>query len=83
MCALLPFCVRREIRLGTMDFLDWIIFLGGIAGFIGTLMGWKAFFNEDQMSTWIERYGRQRVRTVVAIVYLVLGLFGGYMALFL
>lgn len=73
---------RREIRFGAMEFLDWIIFLGGLAGFIGTLMGWKAFLNEEQMATWIKRYGRQRVRTVVAIVYLILGLFGGYMALF-
>lgn len=66
-----------------MEILDWFIFLGGIAGFIGTLLGWKAFLNEQQMETWIKRYGRQRVRTVVAIVYLILGLLGGYMALFM
>jgi hypothetical protein len=68
-----------------MDFLfnniDWFICAGGILGFIGTVMGWKAFFNEEQMSTWVERYGLKRVRIVVAIVYLVLGFFGAVMAL--
>jgi len=72
---------RARERYWPVEILDWFIFIGGMAGFVGTLLGWKAFFNETQMETWIKRYGRDRVRGVVAIVYLILGLLGGYMAL--
>ncbi|HML24187.1 MAG TPA: hypothetical protein PKD09_21210 [Aggregatilinea sp.] len=61
--------------------IDWLICAGGILGFVGTVVGWRPVFNEEQMSTWVERYGLKRVRIVVAIVYLVLGFFGAVMAL--
>ncbi|NLX10675.1 MAG: hypothetical protein GXY36_13540 [Chloroflexi bacterium] len=63
------------------EWLDWLIFLGGIAGFFGTLLGRRAFFDEDRMEMWVTRFGRRNVQIVVAAAYLVFGLIGGYWAL--
>ena len=56
--------------------IDWLIFIFGMAGFIGTLRGWPMFYNEERMERSISRYGRQRIRTVVATFYLLFGVLG-------
>lgn len=58
--------------------IDWMILILGFAGCVGTLMGWQLFFNEERMQRILARYGRDRVRIIVALVYLVFGLMGLY-----
>jgi hypothetical protein len=58
--------------------IDWTMFLGGMLGFVGTLLRWRFFMDERRMQTVIDRFGEDRVRSLVAGVYLVLGLFGAY-----
>lgn len=58
--------------------IDWTMFLGGMLGFVGTLLRWRFFMDERRMEAVINRFGEGRVRALVAGVYLVLGLFGAY-----
>ena len=63
-----------------MDWLtviDWVVFVGGLAGFMGTLRGWHVFMDERRMYTLIDQFGERPVRWVVATGYLILGLIGG------
>jgi hypothetical protein len=66
-----------DVDLGTM--IDWAIFAGGIVGCVGTLVGWRVFWDEERMEATITRFGRRRVRVSMALVYLLFGLFGAYL----
>lgn len=49
---------------------------GGVAGFVGTLMNVKMFFDTERLAPHIERHGERRVRIVIAGVYLTFALLG-------
>lgn len=59
-----------------MGFLDWLIMLGGVAGFFGTLFRVKMFYDPERMDRYVRRFGEPRVRIVTAIVYLIFAVLG-------
>lgn len=62
-----------------MDFItlmDWALFVGGLLGFVGTLLRWRFFMDAQRMETLINMLGETRVRALVAALYLLLGLLG-------
>jgi len=62
-----------------MDFItlmDWALFVGGLLGFVGTLLRWRFFMDAQRMETLINVLGETRVRALVAALYLLLGLLG-------
>jgi hypothetical protein len=61
------------------DTLDMVIFLGGVIGFIGTLLGWRFVFDDSRTTMLVNRFGRRNVRFGVAAVYFLLALFGAYL----
>jgi hypothetical protein len=63
------------VDIATM--LDLFIFVGGLAGFIGTLRGSKFFMDESRMQTVIQWFGVRKVRLIVAAVYGVFGVLAG------
>lgn len=64
-----------------MGFLDWLIMLGGVAGFFGTLFRVKMFYDAERMDRYVRRYGEPRVRAVVAMVYLLFAVLGAALIL--
>lgn len=59
-----------------MNFLDWLIMLGGVAGFVGTLANVKMFYDVERLAPHIERHGERRVKIMVAGTYFVFALLG-------
>lgn len=59
-----------------MAFLDWLIMLGGVAGFFGTLARVKMFYDPERMDRYVRRYGESRVRLAVAVTYLIFAVLG-------
>jgi uncharacterized membrane protein YeaQ/YmgE (transglycosylase-associated protein family) len=59
-----------------VGFLDWLIMLGGVAGFFGTLLRVKMFYDPERMERYVTRYGEGRVRAVVAMAYFVFAVLG-------
>ena len=62
--------------MSLITLLDWVLFVGGLLGFVGTLRGWRFFMNAQRMETLIRVLGETRVRALVAALYLLLGLLG-------
>ncbi len=62
--------------MSLITLLDWVLFVGGLLGFVGTLRGWRFFMNAQRMETLIRVLGETRVRALVAGLYLLLGLLG-------
>ncbi|MCZ7540059.1 MAG: hypothetical protein M5U29_09125 [Anaerolineae bacterium] len=56
--------------------MDWALFVGGLLGFVGTLLRWRFFMDAQRMETLINMLGETRVRALVAALYLLLGLLG-------
>ncbi|MEW6577736.1 MAG: hypothetical protein AB1435_00925 [Chloroflexota bacterium] len=56
--------------------MDWALFVGGLLGFVGTLLHWRFFMDAQRMQTLINVLGEARVRALVAGLYLLLGLLG-------
>ena len=50
--------------------------LGGVAGFFGTLLRVKMFYDPERMERYVTRYGEGRVRAVVAMAYFVFAVLG-------
>jgi len=59
-----------------VGFLDWLIMLGGAAGFVGTLLNVKMFYDVERLDGYIRRFGERRVRIVMATAYLMFALIG-------
>ena len=64
-----------------MSFLDWLIMLGGVAGFFGTLFGVTMFYDAERMDRYVRRFGEPRVRAVVAVTYLLFAVLGAALIL--